>query len=204
MPTPRTYQTEAVISDEIASLSTSGITSESIETFPSLNFGVSFEPRKYSYILTELGKEIAEIVEKQNKDDANKIKQILNDTKEAGASNDYKSLSVAAKMFHILKPRKRMRPSQILDEAKALDWSITEDEAKASIEFLKKMSLNKIEAPLTRGNISLLQKIIISCPERRRTLPLSPEETGYSHAKPSLLPQVAQHRVSDCGRHYTH
>ncbi len=134
------------ISDEIASLNASGIISECVETFPSFSFGVSFEPRKYSYSLTDMGTKMAHIVQKQNKVDAKAIKRILIDMKEAGVTNDYKSLSIAAKMHHIVKAGKRMRPSEVLEEAKALEWKISEEEANASIEFLDKMGLIHIES----------------------------------------------------------
>ncbi|MBI4304002.1 MAG: hypothetical protein HY665_06680 [Chloroflexi bacterium] len=136
----------AAISDEIASLSASGIISECVDTYPSFSFGVSFEPRKYSYCLTEAGTTIAKFIANNKEVEAIGIKRILEDMQEVGAKNDYKSLSVAAKMHHILKAKQRMLPSQILGEAKQLGWTITEDEAKKSIEFLQKMGLVKIEA----------------------------------------------------------
>jgi hypothetical protein len=48
-------------------------------------------------------------------------------------------------MHHILKTKGPMKASQILTEAKSLHWDITDDEAKASIDFLKKIDLIKIQ-----------------------------------------------------------
>jgi uncharacterized protein YwgA len=136
------YSTQ--ITDEIASLSAAGIVEEDVETFPSFGFGVTFEPRKYRYQLTEQGQKIAKLAEKRNRTDAKCVKKILETMKLAGAADDYKSLSVAAKMYHILKAKERMRASEILDEAKALDWSINEEEAKAAVNVLRNMGLIEV------------------------------------------------------------
>lgn len=137
------YSTQ--IADEIASLSAAGIVQEDVETFPSFSFGVTFEPRKYMYRLTEQGQEIAKLAERRNGTDAERVKRILETMKSAGAADDYKSLSVAAKMYHVLKAKKRMRASQILGEAKALGWSLNEEEAKAAVEVLKNLGLVEVK-----------------------------------------------------------
>lgn len=134
------------ISDEISSLASSGIISECIETYPSYSFGVSFEPRKYTYKLTELGAKMAAIVKEKHRAESVMIQSILDRMKNAGAADDYKSLSIAAKMYHILKAKERAKPSQILAEAKELGWTISEEDANASIEFLKKMELAKVDS----------------------------------------------------------
>ena len=44
------YSTQ--ITDEIASLHAAGIVQEDVVTFSSFNFGVTFDPRKYIYLLS--------------------------------------------------------------------------------------------------------------------------------------------------------
>ncbi|MBI2853278.1 MAG: hypothetical protein HYX84_09350 [Chloroflexi bacterium] len=134
----------ATISDELESLSASGIITECIEVFPSFNFGVSFEPRKYSYCLTDSGIEMAKIIENQNREESKTVMQIMSSMREAGIADDYKSLSVAAKMHHILKARP-MRFQEVLSEAKQLGWTISEDEAREAVKFLTTIELVKIE-----------------------------------------------------------
>lgn len=134
----------ALVADKITDLCAIGFLKENIEAFSPLSFGVSFEPRKYTYILTEKGQEIAQLAEKRNIDVAKTIEQIIGKMKEIGAIDDYRSLSVAAKMYHIVKNKKQMKPSEILTEAKALDWNINQEEAKKAIKFLVNMDLVKI------------------------------------------------------------
>jgi uncharacterized protein len=133
------------IADEISSLSAAGFIRENIETFTSFSFGTTYEPRKYIYQLTESGMQFSKIIEGKDREFAMRINQILNDMKAAGAIDDYKSLSIAAKMYHILKKKQRGKPSEILSEATALDWHIDTEEAETAIEFLKNMRLIEVE-----------------------------------------------------------
>jgi len=137
------YSTQ--VTDNIADLCAAGILREDVEAFSPFSFGVTFEPRKYTYSLTEKGQEVAQLVEKRNAEAAENVKSILVVMKNIGAVDDYKSLSVAAKMYHILKNKKQMKSSEILVEAKALDWNIDKDEAEAAIDFLLKMEFAKIK-----------------------------------------------------------
>lgn len=137
------------ITSEIESLKASGIVREEVQTFPSFSFGVTFEPRKYMYCLTTDGTEIAKLVELRKKVQAEKIKQIIEDMRSAaGVSDDYKSLSVAAKMHHILKfEKKPMTPSDILREAETLGWNMALEDATSSMQFLKSMGFIKVRKP---------------------------------------------------------
>jgi len=59
-----------------------------------------------------------------------------------GLARDYKNLSIAAKMYHILKREKKpMTTYEIMEEAKVLDWDIGEKEAQEALAFLKGMKL---------------------------------------------------------------
>jgi len=137
------YSTQ--VTEQIADLCASGLITEQVEGFGSFSFGVAFEPRKYTYSLSEKGQEVVQLAEKRNTDAGKSIKQILEKMKELGTVDDYKSLSVAAKMHHILKNKGQMKPSEILNEAKALDWNINKEEAEAATNFLLKMELAKVK-----------------------------------------------------------
>jgi uncharacterized protein len=133
------------ISEELGDLCAAGLLTESSESFTPLSFGVAFEPRKYTYRLTEKGREVADFISNQEPEIARSIKDTLEEMRRFGAIDDYRSLSVAAKMYHILKSKKQMKPIEILNEAKALQWSIDIDEAKSAIEFLEKMKLVQVK-----------------------------------------------------------
>lgn len=138
------YSAEAA--EVISGLKAAGIVEEEVETFSPFNFNVTFEPRLYRYQLTETGKTIAASIEGKEKEKAEMIKSVLEDMKRYGASGDYKTLSIAAKMHDILKIEgKPMTYKEILEEAKALNWDISEYEAKESAKFLKNMDLIRVQ-----------------------------------------------------------
>lgn len=133
------YCTE--IADALESLKASGIVKEEIVEYPSFDFHITFEPRKYIYYLTDIGKDIAKFIEEEYRDKAEQIKRSLYEMQKLGMVHDYKNLSIAAKMDHILKLEgKPMTSNEILEEAKALGWKISEDEAKTAITFLEELS----------------------------------------------------------------
>jgi uncharacterized protein len=134
----------SAISDELANLRASGVIEEKVDTYSNFDFGATFEPRRYTYQLTKLGEIVANNIQKLNEEESEQIKAILVKMKEAGLADDYKNLSVAAKMYHILKIDKRAKASQILNEAKVLNWNINQDEAKAAVGFLETMGLIKV------------------------------------------------------------
>ena len=134
------YCTE--IADALESLKSSGIVKEEIVEYPSFDFRITFEPRKYIYHLTDIGKDIAEVIEEKYQDEAEQIKKSLSEMRDLGMAHDYKNLSVAAKMHHILKlEEKSMTSDEIMGEAEALGWNISEDDAETAITFLEELDL---------------------------------------------------------------
>lgn len=130
------------ITEMVEGLKSRGIVDEKIDKFPVFNVSVEYEPKKYTYMLTKIGREIAGIIQNENPEEAHKIEQELSLMKKFGYTNDYKNLSIAAKMYHILKrENKPMTTYEIMEEAKVLDWDIGEKEAQEALEFLKGMKL---------------------------------------------------------------
>ncbi|MCE8425069.1 MAG: hypothetical protein J5U17_04765 [Candidatus Methanoperedens sp.] len=130
------------ITETVEGLKSSGIVAEKIDKFPVFNFSVEYEPKKYTYKLTKIGKEIAEHIEKERPEEAIRIKNELSLMKQFGVARDYKNLSIAAKMYHILKrENKLMTTYEIMEEGKVLDWDIGEKEAQKALTFLKGMKL---------------------------------------------------------------
>jgi uncharacterized protein YwgA len=137
------YSTE--VTDVISSLKAAGIIEEKVERFSPFNFRVTFEPRHHTYRLTEIGKEIAVMTVAKEKESADRINSALEEMKVFGAANDYKNLSIAAKMHQILGIEgKKMTAEEILEEAQSIGWNIEETEAESAINFLEKMELIKI------------------------------------------------------------
>lgn len=137
------YSTE--IPEVTSSLKASGMVEEKVETFVPFNFNVAFEPRRYIYQLTDMGNQVADLIRDRDSERAERIKQVIEKMKKLGMSHDYKNLSIAAKMDHILKIEgKPMTTEQILKEAKAIDWKIEKKEAEEAIDFLEKLELIRV------------------------------------------------------------
>jgi uncharacterized protein len=137
------------VTNSTDSLNTIGFIIENFETLPAFDFKITTEPRKYSYKLTEEGKEIAAYIKGKYPDKSKKIKDTLDQMKSL-VQDDYKILSIAAKMHHILKIEgkdKGMTSDDIIEEAKALKWNISEKEADAAIEFLSQINLVEEKQP---------------------------------------------------------
>lgn len=128
------------IAEAIENLKSSGIIFEKTDDLHNVNY-TTIEPKKYTYTLTIIGKEVAKHIEKWHSEDAKNIKSELSLMKELGI-DDSRSISVAAKMHHILKTEdKTMTVEDILEEANSLGWKISEDDAKKALEFLKNVRM---------------------------------------------------------------
>ncbi|MBI4722743.1 MAG: hypothetical protein HY769_07100 [Candidatus Stahlbacteria bacterium] len=134
------------VTEVISSLKSNGIVKEELETFLPFDFKVTSESRLYIYQLPKIGKEIASLIENRQKEQANRIKDTLEEMRKLGTANDYKTLSIAAKMHHILKIEgKTMTTDEILKEADALNWEISREEAEVAINFLKGIELIEVK-----------------------------------------------------------
>jgi len=133
------------ITNALGELKSVGMIEEKVESYSSERTWLSiFEPRLYKYILTDFGFKFAEVIENKHKADAEKVKKTIEEINSAFQGNT-KLLSVAGKMLTILRLKnKPMRPQNILKEAKALSWNISEREAKEAINSLKKLNLVEI------------------------------------------------------------
>jgi hypothetical protein len=124
------------LAELVEGLRESGLICQRSEPLPSYNFGASFEPRRYTYYLTDEGTVLARVIEQRRPGLAQAIRQILATMKQAGIEDDYKSLSVAAKVHHILGSRDQTAGTTVIEEAQKLNWSITNEEAESAARFL--------------------------------------------------------------------
>jgi len=134
------------VSDALQLLISVGMIEEKVDTYSQeMRWLSTFEPRLYKYIFTDFGLKFADRVEKEHKDEAETIKQTIQEIKNAFPKN-VKILSIAGKMLTILNLTKQpMTPQSILEEARALNWEISEDEAEQAIHSLEKLGLIKTD-----------------------------------------------------------
>ena len=112
-----------------------------------LGFGVApsgFEIKRYDYSLTEDGKKIARVLERQP--EFQTVNSACQKIIDAG-DPDYFILSIAAKAFFILKKRdgRAMLRNEIIQEAKRFDWDISSDSLEKAVSFLERVSLVRQE-----------------------------------------------------------
>ncbi len=133
------------ITNALEELKSVGMIEERIENYSSdMPWICAFEPRLYKYTLKEFGLKFAEVIEGKYEEEAKKIEKTIKEIRSTFKRN-VKLLSVAGKMLTILKLKnKPMHPKNILEEAKALNWDISEQEAKEAIDSLKKIKLVEI------------------------------------------------------------
>lgn len=130
------------VADAAESLKESGIIKEFVVEIPTFDTQGGFEAKRYTYTLTEIGTEIAKNLEKKHFDTAEKIKDQLYSMEKLDGIYNYNNLSIAAKMYHILKiEKKNMTIDEIHEEAKALGWNVGMVESEKAINFLKDLKL---------------------------------------------------------------
>lgn len=119
-----------------------GLLTETVEKFPPFEPGANFDARRFTYELKEPGIKVLDKLEKGgNREEFLQVKALV---EEMGtlAGGDYKYLSVAAKMHHILKRRqKAVTAPEISKEAKVLGWQLSKEDIEGVIDFLQKLEL---------------------------------------------------------------
>lgn len=102
-----------------------------------------FEPRRYTYKLTQAGEKVFSQVQQKNPVWLNKIESAMKDIT-AGDECNYECLSLAAKMFHILKSQNRqMTESELSRAANDLGWRLSVKKIEIAAKFLKELGLIK-------------------------------------------------------------
>lgn len=130
------------VADALEELKSMGMIEEQVESYSDRWLHL-FESRLFRYIINKFGFKFAELVEERHRAEAKKIKDVIEEINTI-FQNNAKLLSIAGKMFIILRKKgKPMTPQDILEEAKVLNWEISEEEAQESINLLEKMKLIK-------------------------------------------------------------
>ncbi len=116
--------------------------SEKEDRFPTDSTEI-FEPRKYTYLLTPAGEIILSELQQQEPSLLNSIKEAMQGITAKEECN-YKCLSLAAKMFHLLKSQgKPVTESELSSAAKDLGWKLGKGEIDRAAKFLKELGLIK-------------------------------------------------------------
>ena len=110
-----------------------------------VGFGVDgetgFEKKRFDYTLTADGQEVLDDLERRKPDECRKIKDCLEKLSQAG-DEDYVSLSIAAKTYHILKENSTsIRPDEVANEAKQFGWDISQGSIDKAVGFLSEMGM---------------------------------------------------------------
>jgi len=133
----------SLVTSAIEEMKQVGAIEEEVERFPFDPFIQNYEPKLYKYTINEFGNRLFSITESKHKNDAKEISNAVNEIKEA-SKKDYKVLSIAGKMYNILKSvKKKMTAGDIIKEAKFLGWDISDEDARLAIKFLKDLGLIK-------------------------------------------------------------
>lgn len=111
-----------------------------------LGFGMTnqsgFEVRRYDYEITEDGKIIVQKLCEKEPADCEKVQNTLMRLSEAGDTDDYMALSIAAKTYHVLEEQKKpMGNEEIRTFAETLGWKISPESINNAVNFLDKVHL---------------------------------------------------------------
>lgn len=121
-----------------------GLLTENVEKLSPFDPGANFDARRFTYKLNHAGIEVLEELEKgENGEEFRQVKKLVGEMENL-AGRDYKYLSVAAKMHHILKRRpKPITASEISREAGILGWKLSKPDIDGVIGFLQELKLAK-------------------------------------------------------------
>ena len=117
-----------------------GFLDETEERFLPVSADV-FEPRRYTYKHTQAGKKVLRELQRQNSTWLNRVKKTMDEITAKEECN-YECLSLAAKMFHILKRQgKAMTESELSAAANDLGWKLRNEQIQKAAKFLKELRL---------------------------------------------------------------
>jgi len=116
-----------------------GMITEIEEHFPDMKFGNSYEAVRYSYKLTSNGEKYFKYLLEKYPEKISELDKIIKSVNAyQGSEVSYKELSIAAKVFFILKNSTQdLDIDKFRSEAKSLDWDISKDQIIKSFDLLK-------------------------------------------------------------------
>jgi uncharacterized protein YwgA len=129
------------VAESISRLKILGFIDQTVATAGSINSS-GFEVARYDFKLNEQGQEIAKEKATRYRDVWEKINQSVEKIKKSG-NIDYIKLSIAAKIFFMLKEKKESMSSieELKEMAKQFKWSISDDQIIEAAKFLQTIGL---------------------------------------------------------------
>lgn len=126
------------IADAANSLVSNGFVEEKIETFPG-EANLFGEWRRHSYSLTEDGKSVVEAMPETDESEA--WREALRKVNSHPIAQDFNLLSVAAKMYVILKELRRARTTAISRQAQRYGWELPAEDIEKVGDYLVHLGL---------------------------------------------------------------
>jgi uncharacterized protein YwgA len=133
------------LANALDSLVAIGFVKEECETFPRADdpFG---DQRRYHYSLTLDGEAAMQVfAEPEDGAKAQQMVELVRKMDQCAQAHDYRNLSVAAKIYFIVRSKGRASVEELKKEALSLRWKLPDDLIRSSIAFLKSMGL--VSAP---------------------------------------------------------
>lgn len=135
----------ADLADAVDSLVGLGFVREKVETFPDVQDPYG-DQKRYSYELSPDGQEALKVFdEREGATTAAIIGEHVKLMEEHSQAHDYRNLSIAAKIHHIVKSKGKVTIPELEKEARALKWQLRPNLVKSSLDFLEEMGLVKRE-----------------------------------------------------------
>lgn len=132
------------VAGSLQALQSSGLVDEIIRHYPPFDYRGAHESRLHIYRLNEYGQAAYNDIRQKEPELAGKVEEMLEKMKGYAQSSDYKSLSISAKMYHILhEAGKAITVEEILSQASEIGWEITVNDAVEALKFLQGMDLIK-------------------------------------------------------------
>jgi len=135
------------VAQTVGNLVSSGIIEEKMESFPT-NETPWGESTRYTYSVNDKNISVINefILQTISEEDYNNLKKMLSLINLKNESKEYKALSIAAKVYQILKNKGRLNISGFPAEAKKLKWELNDSDVKKAVQFLKEIELLSIKA----------------------------------------------------------
>ena len=115
---------------------------ETQEILPWFSDDQFFEPRRYTFAVTDGGKNVLERLRERLPEECSNVKENVERIKKALGSLDYQVLSIAAKVNHILSANSpHVTYEHIQEKAGQLGWNLTSDQINGAADLLCTLEL---------------------------------------------------------------
>jgi uncharacterized protein YwgA len=112
---------------------------EEIDTAKTTGFPVPDDWKRYRYTLTSDGKKVVELLDQENKEEINKISNLVRTCQETVNLNA-NMLSYSAKVYYIISSQsKPMTVNEIQKTAGSFGWNLSQNDINNAVDLLKQL-----------------------------------------------------------------